>query len=69
MSSKIGESLYSVDLRRDQWDLIILCLQHVRGMSLGGDSAYAVDNVGRKFLRRCVDETVLDIQANVPGEK
>lgn len=59
---------YSVELREDQWDLIVNCLEHVRSMTTGSDSAYAVDRVARKFLRRCVDETVADIRAAVPSK-
>lgn len=64
--SKESDTNYTVELRRDQWDLIVMCLEHVRSMTNGGSSAYAVDSVGRKFLRRCVVETVGDIQSNVP---
>lgn len=60
---------YTVELRHDQWDMILMCLDHVRAMSLAAESAYAVDRVGRKFLRRSIDETVADIRANVPEEK
>lgn len=60
---------YSVELRQDQWDLIVHCLEHVRVMTTLADSPYAVDRVGRKFLKRCVDETVTDIRAAVPEIK
>lgn len=67
--TKVGETLYTVDLRKDQWDLIVMCLEHVRAMTNSADSAYAVDCVGRKFLKRCVDETIMDIRAYVPEDK
>jgi hypothetical protein len=59
---------YTVDLRQDQWDLIVLCLTRIRLMSCG-DTQYAVDQLGRQFLRRCIDETVNDIRADVPEFK
>lgn len=72
MTFEVEESLgtnYTVELRQDQWDLICECLAHVRNMTQSGDSSYAVDRVCRKFLRRCVDETVTDIRAHVPESK
>lgn len=65
MASKIT---YSVDLRQDQWDLIVMCLSRIRGMS-AGDTHYTVDQLGRQFLRRCIDEAVIDIRASVPEWK
>jgi hypothetical protein len=59
---------YTVELRQDQWDLIVLCLTRIRSLTTG-DSQYTVDQLGRQFLRRCVDETVNDIRANVPEHK
>ena len=67
--SKDNEPLYTVDLRQDQWDLICMSLEHVRLMTSSGESAYAVDKVARKFLRRCLDETLMDIRLNVPEGK
>ena len=64
-----NEVLYTVDLRQDQWDMICMALEHVRLMTCGGESQYAVDKVARRFLRRCIDETVIDIRANVPEAK
>ena len=63
------DTLYTVELRQDQWDLIVYCLSHVRDMTCSGSSAYAVDAVCRKFLRRCVDETIKEIRADVPERK
>lgn len=60
------ESVFTAELRKDQWDLITLGLAHIRSMTLGGESAYGVDKLGRTFLRRCIDETVGDIQSQVP---
>lgn len=59
---------YSVELRQDQWDLVVMCLSRIRSMSTG-DTQYAVDQLGRQFLRRCLDETVNDIRASVPEYK
>jgi len=59
---------YTVELRQDQWDLIVMCLGRIRGMT-AGDTHYTIDQLGRQFLRRCVDETITDIRANVPEAK
>lgn len=60
---------YTVELREDQWDLILLCLDHVRAMANNAVSNYAVDSVCRKFTKRRVDEIVTEITANVPEIK
>lgn len=64
-SSK-GDKMLTVDLRQDQWDLIVLSLQHVRAMTTESGIVHPVDKVGRIFLRRCIDETVTDIRVSVP---
>lgn len=56
----------SASLRRDQWDLIVLAMNHIRSMTLGAYSQYGIDRLGRTFLRRRVDEVTNDIQAQVP---
>ena len=63
---KKGNTLYQAELRQDQWDLLVMALEHIRSLTQAGDSAYAVDRLGRQFLRRCCIETVKDIQAQVP---
>ena len=63
------EEKFSADLRLDQWDLIVLALDHVRLMTESGASQYAVDQLSRKFLRRRIDEVVNSIQGQVPEEE
>lgn len=59
-------TIFTADLRKDQWDLIVMALEHIRGMADSTASGYSVDAIGRKFLRRCIVETVGDIQSQVP---
>jgi hypothetical protein len=61
-----NEDSFTVELRADQWDLIVLALEHVRWLTTGGDSAYTIDKLGRTFLRRRCVETMNDIQGSVP---
>lgn len=68
MSKGINDNTatYTVDLRADQLDLIVLAMQHVRNLMDGGASAYAIDTLGRKFLRRRCLEIEREIQSNYP---
>ena len=68
MSKESKSTIYSAELRKDQWDLILMALEHIRQMANGASSAYAIDTLGRKFLKRCVEETTNDIGAQVPSE-
>lgn len=53
---------YVVELRDDQWELIMLAMQHVRQLTDGTGSGYAIDTIARKFLRRRVTEIETDIR-------
>lgn len=57
---------YTVVLRHDQWDLIVLAMEHIRGMTMAGESAYGIDKLGRIFLRRHCNEIIAAIQSNYP---
>lgn len=63
------EQKYTVELRLDQWDLVLLSLDHVRLMTDNAISNHAVDTLCRKFTRRRVNEIVTEITANVPETK
>jgi hypothetical protein len=56
-----AEMMYTIALRDDQWDLIVLALCGIRDMT-NGSVQYTVDQLARKFLRRRIDETVKAIQ-------
>lgn len=58
--------VYMAELRQDQWDLIVLALEHVRGLINTTNASTSVDHLGRKFLVRCCKEIIADIQAQVP---
>lgn len=61
-----GDTLYVASLRDDQWDLIVLALAHVSGMTQTNASGYSIDILGRQFLRRRCNETIADLQGQVP---
>jgi hypothetical protein len=69
MTKETNRDIYAAELRTDQWDLIVLALQHIRAMTTGSESSYGVDKLGRLFLRRRCDETVKDIQSQVPANE
>jgi hypothetical protein len=57
---------YVVELRDDQWELIVLAMRHIRGMAHSNpESQYSVDRLGRLFLVRRVTEIERDITAIV----
>lgn len=58
--------LYTMELREEQWDLIVLALSTIRSMTVG-DSTYTIDQLGRKFLRRRCEEIIGTVQAIVPA--
>lgn len=59
---------YVVELRDDQWELIVLAMRHIRGLvDYAAPGSNSVDHLGRKFLRRRVDEIEADI-TNIVGE-
>ncbi len=66
-AAETEDTNFTVTLRFDQRDLIVLAMQQIRRMAdANPESAYSADKLGRKFLRRRVDEIVEEIQASVP---
>lgn len=60
------EQKYPAELRMDQWELIVLAMRHIRSMTLGAESQYGVDKLGRTFLHRRVNEITDDIVSQLP---